>query len=90
MHSVAGLLHGLRSRYADLTAHRDVAALLDTFYLATRYPTVSLGVGPARTLTAQNGKDAVAATDRVLRTCQANVGGRATAHEVDVDRNVDA
>jgi len=51
VHSIGRLIIGLEAQFHDLSPHRDDAAILDGYYIGTRYPSIELGQIPGKNYT---------------------------------------
>ncbi len=74
IHSIARLLSGLTPTYAELEKFRDVASVLDAYYIGTRYPSGEMGQIPGKSYTSKNATDAVAIAHDIVSACQTIFG----------------
>ena len=77
IHSIGGLLSGLMDQFSQFEPFRDVAAILDAYYIGTRYPSAELGQVPGKNYTMKNANDAVTAAKGIVDACQSIFGAAA-------------
>ena len=65
-HSVDALIHDGTSYDSSLDTVRDLGAVLDKYYIPTRYPNGLPGGLPSKAYTADDARQAITAADRVL------------------------
>ena len=65
-HSVDTLIHDGTSYDSTLATIRDLGAVLDKYYIPTRYPNGLPGGLPSKAYTADDARQAITAADRVL------------------------
>ncbi len=69
-HAISELLGGLADTYETLNQFRDVASVLDDYYIGTRYFSRSVGAVPRKRYTPKNAKDALVHAEAIFAECQ--------------------
>ncbi len=70
IHAISELLDGLAPTYESLNQFRDVASILDDYYVGTRYFSRVVGAIPRKRYTPKNAKDSIAHATAIASECQ--------------------
>ncbi|MDA8066424.1 MAG: HEPN domain-containing protein [Thermaerobacter sp.] len=70
VHAISSLLDGVAAVHPELERYRSAAAVLNAYYIGTRYFVREIGAAPAATYTAENALDAISEAEAICGQCQ--------------------
>ncbi len=80
VHSITELIDGLLDAHGELKKFRSAAAILNAFYIGTRYFQRETGVIPKKTYTTENAVDAIGKAQAISEECRRVFAAAVTAN----------